>query len=135
MPEVIADTSVLQYLYQADHFSLLPALYRKIKIPIAVREELQQGLDMNLSLPNVQEFHWIEIVDLQENVLLPQIPGLGRGEREVLSLAGNISDSLALLDDGLARRYANQLKVRFTGTLGVLLKAKQSGLSTLEKIS
>ena len=48
-------------------------------------------------------------------------------EREALALALEISDSIVLLDDAPARRYARMLGVKFTGTLGVLLKAKQSG--------
>ena len=32
-----------------------------------------------------------------------------------------------ILDDALARRCARQLNIIFTGTLGIILKAKQSG--------
>ena len=59
----------------------------------------------------------------------PQLgPHLGRGEREVLLLALQTPDSLALLDDAMARRQARVLGINFTGTLGVLLRAKQAGL-------
>jgi predicted nucleic acid-binding protein len=33
-----------------------------------------------------------------------------------------------ILDDGLARRHAKLLELPFTGTIGVLLKAKQQAL-------
>ncbi len=36
--------------------------------------------------------------------------------------------SLLLLDDALARRVANGLELPFTGTLGALLRMKESGL-------
>lgn len=36
--------------------------------------------------------------------------------------------AVLILDDSLARRVAESLELRFTGTLGVLLNAKQSGL-------
>jgi predicted nucleic acid-binding protein len=40
-----------------------------------------------------------------------------------------------ILDDSLARRYASYLKLRFTGTLGVLLAAKSRGhLSSLKPV-
>jgi len=55
------------------------------------------------------------------------LPKLGVGEREALSLAIAIPDSLVILDDALARSYAQQLNLSITGTLGVLLKGKQSG--------
>jgi predicted nucleic acid-binding protein len=56
------------------------------------------------------------------------IPNLGAGEREVISLAKSVPAALAILDDALARAYAKRLGVAFTGTLGVLLKAKQLGM-------
>lgn len=52
---------------------------------------------------------------------------LGTGEREVLSLAAERPEAMAILDDALARRMALHLGIRFTGTLGVLLRAKAAG--------
>jgi predicted nucleic acid-binding protein len=43
MPEVIADTSSIQYLHQTDLLDLLPTLYQRILIPQAVVDELTQG--------------------------------------------------------------------------------------------
>jgi uncharacterized protein len=40
------------------------------------------------------------------------------------------SDSLVILDDALARNYAQQMSIKLTGTLGILLKANQSGYIT-----
>jgi len=37
-------------------------------------------------------------------------------------------DPVVILDDALARRYAEVLKIRLTGTLGILLDAKRRGL-------
>jgi uncharacterized protein len=64
-------------------------------------------------------------------VHLPRILGLvtdlGAGEAQVLALALEDEGSLAIVDDGLARRIARAQNLRITGTAGVLLKAKQSG--------
>ncbi|MBW4459491.1 MAG: DUF3368 domain-containing protein [Nodosilinea sp. WJT8-NPBG4] len=128
MPEVIADTSVIQYLSQTNYLFLLPSLYGNISLPNAVRDELETGQNLGILLPKPTDFAWIQLVYVGEQSLVPQIPGLGQGEREVISLAVNRSGSLALLDDGLARQYPKRLEIGVTGTLGVLLKAKQSGL-------
>ena len=40
---------------------------------------------------------------------------LGAGEREVLALALEIPEILLILDDGLARRYAQLLKLEYIG--------------------
>jgi len=52
MPEVITDTSPLQYLYQLAQLDLLPALYRQIRVPQAVADKLAQGLVQGISLPD-----------------------------------------------------------------------------------
>jgi uncharacterized protein len=127
MPEVIADTSPIQYLYQTNLLDLLPTLYGRILIPQAVVEELSQGRKQGVVLPEPELISWIEIHQVSTSKLIPMVPNLGIGEREVISLAIPLSDSLVILDDALARNYARQMNVTLTGTLGVLLKAKQLG--------
>ena len=127
MPEVIADTSPLQYLFQVGLLDLLQVLYGHITIPEAVAEELAEGRARGVRVPNPAAFSWMQVHSVSDPTLLPAMPDLGRGEREVLSLAMRTPDALALLDDALARRHARLLGVSFTGTLGVLLKARQAG--------
>jgi uncharacterized protein len=127
MPEVIADTSPIQYLHQTNLLDLLPTLYGRILIPPAVVEELSQGRKQGVVLPDPELISWIEIHQVSTSQLISMVPNLGLGEREVISLAISLSDSLVILDDALARNYARQMNVTMTGTLGVLLKAKQSG--------
>jgi predicted nucleic acid-binding protein len=127
MPEVISDTSPIQYLYQINLLDLLRAIYSQITVPEAVVNEIAVGRSLGISLPDLTTMPWIQVRQVREPELLPIAPDLGAGEREVLALAVETKDSLALLDDALARRHARLLNVTFTGTLGVLLKAKQEG--------
>jgi predicted nucleic acid-binding protein len=53
---------------------------------------------------------------------------LGPGETAALALALESADAITILDDALARRHAEVLGLRLTGTLGVLLDAKRAGL-------
>ena len=55
------------------------------------------------------------------------IPDLGKGEAEVLALGLEERDHLLIIDDGLARVIARLQSLKFTGTAGVLLKAKKEG--------
>ncbi|MBD2364001.1 DUF3368 domain-containing protein [Anabaena minutissima FACHB-250] len=125
MPNVIVDTSVIQYLYQVNLFDLLFKIYHQVTIPKGVSDEISQGLVLGVSLPNLNDLTWVNVVPVTLEQLIPAIPNLGIGEREVISLAMSLPDALAILDDGLARAYARELNIAFTGTLGVLLKAKQ----------
>lgn len=45
----------------------------------------------------------------------------------VIALDLSIPDSLLVLDDQLGRRVTDLCELRYTGTLGVLIKAKQAG--------
>lgn len=127
MPEVIADTSALQYHYQAELLDLLPTLYGSILVPEGVADEIAKGRSLGVSLPDLAAESWIRVTPVAQPRLLLLAVDLGRGEREVLSLAVERPAALALLDDGLARRMARHLGIAFTGTLGVLLRAKAAG--------
>ena len=58
--------------------------------------------------------------------------GLGRGEREALSLSIELHAERVVVDDRPARRLAQALGLRVIGTLGILLAAKRHGL--LERV-
>ena len=61
MPEVISDTSPVQYLYQTNLLDLLPALYQRIFIPQAVFDELKVGRAHNINLPDISTLSWTEV--------------------------------------------------------------------------
>lgn len=127
MPEVIVDTSPIQYLYQTDCLHLLHELYGTVSVPEGVAEEIAEGRALGYSVPDLDRLSWIRIVSVPRRRILLLAGDLGKGEREVLYLATERPDTLALLDDGLARRMAAHLGIAFTGTLGVLLRAKAEG--------
>ncbi|MDZ8223309.1 MULTISPECIES: hypothetical protein [unclassified Nostoc] len=62
MPDVIVDTSAVQYLYQLNLFDLLSNLYSQVIIPPGVAFEIAQGLALGVSLPNLNTFTWVKTV-------------------------------------------------------------------------
>jgi predicted nucleic acid-binding protein len=127
LPEVICNTSPLQYLHQIGLLHILPALSGRIIVPEAVVEELAQGRAAGLSLPDPPGIEWMIIRRPVGVSALPLITDLGAGETEALMLSLESPDSTAILDDALARRMAKAQGIRVIGTLGVLLKAKRIG--------
>jgi predicted nucleic acid-binding protein len=125
---VVSNTSPLLYLYQVGHIDLLRELYGRIRIPSAVRMELQTGAEQGVAVPDASALGWIDEQVLTDRILLPAVVDLGPGEAEAIALALSSPDSLLILDDRLGRRIARLSGVTYTGTLGVLLKAKQVGL-------
>jgi uncharacterized protein len=128
LPEVFSDTSPLQYLHQLDLLHILPALAGRIVVPPSVERELLTGRDLGINLPDLTSLEWLEIRRPTSRPALPLVNDLGPGETETLMLALESPGSMALLDDALARRVAETLKIGFTGTLGLLLDAKKTGL-------
>lgn len=128
MPNLICDTSPLQYLHQLGHLDLLPELTEQALVPPAVVDELAEGRGQEVDLPKPRKLSWITIQSPASAPALPLVTDLGPGEREVLALALESSNRIAVLDDKVARRSARRLDLDFTGTLGLLLDGKSAGL-------
>lgn len=128
MPEVISNTSPMQYLHQLGLLHLLPALVSQVIVPPAVVVELAAGRSRGINLPDPANLQWVAVRQPVSAPALPLAVGLGPGEREVLALALESSDAIVVLDDQLARQTAMTFGLRLTGTLGVLLDAKKRGL-------
>lgn len=128
MSEIISNTSPLQYLHQLGALAVLPQLVGRVIVPPAVQDELSTGRKLGLDLPEIQYLDWISVRLPSSYVALRMVTDLGAGERKVLALALENTDAICVLDDALARRIAGVLKLRITGTLGILMDAKRAGL-------
>lgn len=127
MPEIICNTSPLQYLHQIGQLSILPALVGFIIVPPSVQTELDAGIAKGLDLPKLEDLPWITIKAPISTKAVSLITDLGPGESQVLMLALEMPGSIALLDDALARRIAATKGIPIKGTLGLLLDAKRAG--------
>ena len=109
---------------------LLPELAGQVYVPEAVVAELEEGQRRNVLLPVLEDLSWLIVrpVRDRDRTLLPLVTHLGDGEKEVLALGLETQDALLLLDDRDARRYAQTLELEISGTLGLLLRAKERGI-------
>jgi len=130
MPErvTICNTSPLLYLHVVGQLELLSQLYGQVLIPPAVQAELEAGAQHGINVPVVETLSWLRVTPLASQTLLPLATDLGRGEAGVIGLGLERPNSRLILDDALARRIARLNGLRFTGTMGVILRAKQRGL-------
>lgn len=128
MVDVICDTSSIQYLYQLELLHIIPKLANKVFVPTAVVEEINTGHSLGVDLPKLEELDWVIIRRPISELALPLVANLGPGETEVLMLALEMREAVAVLDDGPAREMAETLDLHLTGTLGLLLDAKKTGL-------
>jgi predicted nucleic acid-binding protein len=127
----VSDTSPLNYLIQIRCEHLLPALYARVLIPVAVLRELE-----NASTPAIVRAwlgkppDWIAVreVELRAD---SQIDELDPGERHAIQLASDESADLLLMDERAGVRLARARGLIVTGTLGVLLQGAERGLLDL----
>lgn len=128
---VVSDTSPLSGLAIAGYLSLLPQLYGRVIIPVAVADELKRGGQDEPRITEVLAPDWIEVRQPQDLALVEALQvehNLDRGESEAIALALELKADELLIDERLGRREASRLGLSITGLLGILLVAKRRGL-------
>lgn len=124
---VIVNNTPLAALWSIGHLELLRDLYEEVLIPKAVYEEFL-AKERTKRQKVLQKAGWIKSTPLSNPRQALIYVGLDRGESEVLALADELSARLIIMDERRGRRYAKRLGLPLTGTLGVLLAAKDKGL-------
>ncbi|MDZ7618714.1 MAG: DUF3368 domain-containing protein [Patescibacteria group bacterium] len=128
MPEVVADTSPLQYLHCLGLLDLLRQWYGTVSVPMAVLHEIEVGAAQGANVPSIRGLPWIRVEAVSDAATGRVMTSLGRGERESIGLALTKLQPLLILDDRTARCEAQRLSLRCTGTAGVLIRAKREAI-------
>jgi len=121
---VIVNSTPIIALLDIGHIDILKALYDEVVIPEAVRNEVTVKNEHILD-----SIAWIKVKAIK-NIAAKDafISSLHDGEVEVMILAKELSSDLIIIDDSLARRHAKHQGLTITGTVGVILRAKNSGI-------
>ncbi len=116
MPKmVIADTSCLIIFDKIKEFEILKGVYREIYTTPEVLSEFGKSLPV-----------WIKIISVKDKKYQKFVETLlDKCESSVLALAIEQNDSILIVDDIKARKFGKQIDINFTGTLGVINKAKE----------
>jgi hypothetical protein len=128
---VVCDSSPLVYLSKLGRFGLLRPIYDAVLVPPAVWREVAVGgagrPESNNLKASVSE-GWIQVEPPKDlDRLIGSFPKeLGLGEMEAIALARE-RRAVLVTDDSLGRATGKSLGLEVTGTLGVLIRAKQHG--------
>ena len=114
---IISDTSCLIILDKVGQLDLLQKLFGTVSISMEIKEEFGDDLP-----------EWI-IVSAVKNPSLTKVfsEQVDLGEASAIALALENPQHLLIIDDNKGRKLAERLELHFTGTLGILVKAKISG--------
>lgn len=123
----ILNASPVIALARIGQVELLARLPELAALPQAVAEEISVAPEDDPARQAVKSgiFKIIKTPAVPDNILAWD---LGKGESAVLSYAFANPEFVAVLDDGAARRCARSLSLPVTGTLAVVILAKQHGL-------
>ncbi len=120
----VVNSTPLMVFWSIGRLDILHSLYGEIVIPPAVREEFL-STEKETRRITLRDETWIRVVKLENPNRVGAFASLDEGEAQVLTLAEEQDASLVLIDERKARRYAERLKLPLSGTLGVLLLAKE----------
>ena len=126
---VVSNTSPISNLAIIGHLDLIREQLGSIIIPPGVRSELQRHPDgaARTAIEKAITDGWLCVKPIAGKVPGELAENLDLGEAEALTLAIELKASLVLLDESSARQHAGSLGLSFTGVLGILRHAKQTG--------
>jgi predicted nucleic acid-binding protein len=120
---IISDTSCLIILDKIQRLDLLEKLFNTVIITAEISEEFGGAL------PN-----WVITKRVSnESMTLALSEQVDLGEASAIALALEFPNHLIIIDDNKGRKLAERLKINYTGTMGVLVKAKKEGFIPLLK--
>ena len=112
---VIADTSCFILLDKISKKQLLQKIFLSVINTQIIAAEFGKPLSNWVRVVPVQNIHYQHLLKLEVDA----------GEASAFALSVEYNTSLLIIDDFKARKLADKLFLNYTGTLGVLLKAKE----------
>ena len=116
-PIIVSDASCLILYSKIVDFLILKKVFKQITITESVSKEFNQPLPCWVQVRNpVGDFH------------LRLLNQLDYGEATSISLASEFENSLLIIDELKGRKIAKELNINITGSLGILVAAKNKGI-------
>jgi predicted nucleic acid-binding protein len=123
---VFCNTTPIIALSSIRRLELLQHVFARVHVVTEVVAECMVGGP--IVVPDLRRLDWIEIVESTVIVHPSVLLELDKGEQHTIDMACKLNADWVVLDEKIGRNMAEYLGLRVTGTLGVLLKAKQQGL-------
>jgi predicted nucleic acid-binding protein len=115
---IISDTSCLILLSKIDELGLLNKISDKVFITSTIQNEYGKDLPSWIHIKEPHDNHYQKILEMD----------LDKGEASAIALSLEMDNSIIIIDDLKGRNVAERLNLRYSGTFGLILKAKQIGL-------
>ena len=126
--EAVVNASPLIYLARAGFLDLLRLGGEKVVVPAAVAEEVLARGPTDPTAQALGGTPWLRVVETPPPPARVLAWNLGAGESAVIAWALAHPGCRAVIDDLLGRRCAESLELPLRGTLGLVLRARQTGV-------
>lgn len=124
---IISNATPLITYAKIGQLSLLEKIVGKLVIPNAVAQEISIYTQNKPGFIDLKKETWIEIQSITDTKQLTTLmASLDRGEAEVITLALETKPKLVLIDEITGRKVAESFKLNVSGSVGILIKAKQA---------
>ena len=113
----VTNSTCLIGLERIGRTDLLPQVFATIFAPPMVVDEIRSSLN------------WLAVQPVTNRAIVAALnTQMDAGEAETIALAMELGDVILILDDKKARRVATEIGLKFTGIVGMLLRAKNRGV-------
>ena len=124
--QIVINTSPLIALIAAwGNLTRLKELYDQVLVPFEVSQELLRGGPSNFAVAEFQQASWLETQSAPTSISSLLLNSLDLGEASVIQLALDKQIPVVCIDEAVGRRVARLSGLNLTGSIGILLKAKQ----------
>ncbi len=128
MTDIISNATPLIAFARIGQLPLMKTVVGQLVIPEAVAEEIANYTGTITGQINLLQESWIRVERLlSDERMRLLLPTLDRAEAEVIALALEKQARLVLMDELTGRKVAESLQLKVTGSVGLLIQAKQLG--------
>lgn len=130
MKEIVVNTGPLIALVAATgDLEILRGLYSRIIVPFEVGGEILAGGQDGFAVPEFQAATFLVKQSSPTSIGTFLHNSLDTGEAAVIQMALDLGIATVCIDEAVGRRIARLNALSVTGSIGILLRAKQEGVS------
>jgi predicted nucleic acid-binding protein len=123
---IAINTSPLIALVAAwGYLTLLESLYQDVWVSFEVCQEIMQGGVSRFAIAEFEQATWLKKQTTPLTIAPLLLNSLDLGEASVIQLALDKQVTTVCIDEAVGRRVARLSGLKLTGSVGILLKAKQ----------
>ena len=126
---VINTGPILALTAALSDLSILEILYNRVIVPYEVSREILAGGPFGFGVKEFQQAAWLEKRNKPLELLPHLFNSLDLGEASVIQLALDENISNVCIDEDVGRRIARLYNLKITGSIGILIRAKNEGFS------